>query len=65
MTAIERTETLIKAEGDLTLAVRLMVLALGPDRAEEAAMQLIRETVQSVSHRAKIMRIIAIEAANV
>lgn len=62
MTAIERTETLIQAEGDLTLAVRRMVLAIGTDRAEEVALQLVRETIQSALHRARVMKIIAHEA---
>jgi len=46
MTAHERTEALIQAEGDLSAAVSTIVRVLGPDRGAEVATALVAERLR-------------------
>lgn len=63
MTAHERTEALIQAEGDLSSAVSTIVRALGPERGAEVATALVSERLRQLAARRQVIASLAREPA--
>ncbi len=62
MTATDRTEALIQAEGDLSTAVSTIVRVLGPERGAEVATALVAERLRQIATRRQVIVSLAREA---